>query len=122
MKRKPAVDRKQCLTIRSLTDHLAADRSILANERTMLSYTRTAITLFVTGVTFIRFFDRPVLTVIGVMFIPAALFFLITGVRRYVRCDRFLRYLKEEKDEIEYEVIRESARKHGGEEREAGDR
>jgi len=38
-----------------LRDHLAADRTILANERTFLAYIRTALTLFVAGLSFIHF-------------------------------------------------------------------
>ena len=32
-----------------LRDHLAADRTVLANERTFLAYIRTTLTLFVAG-------------------------------------------------------------------------
>ena len=37
-----------------LRDHLAADRTILANERTFLAYIRTALTLFVAGLSFMH--------------------------------------------------------------------
>ena len=41
----------------SLTDHLAIDRTILANERTLLAYLRTALGLVVIGATFLHFLE-----------------------------------------------------------------
>ena len=50
-----------------LRDHLAADRTILANERTFLAYIRTALTLFVAGLSFVhlKVFDSHVVEGIG---------------------------------------------------------
>ena len=53
-----------------LRDHLAADRTILANERTFLAYIRTALTLFVAGLSFVhlkQFFTSYIVEVIGVV-------------------------------------------------------
>ena len=68
-----------------LSDQLAAVRSILANERTFLSYQRTALTLAVAGFSFIRFFDYDLIVFIGWIFLPAALITVILGVIRYLK-------------------------------------
>jgi len=75
-------------------DHLAADRTILANERTLLSYLRLSLTLFVAGMSLIRFFDSTIFVIIGVIFLPLAVLSGVTGVRRYRRCHKFLMTLK----------------------------
>jgi len=67
----------------NLSDHLATIRSILANERTLLAYFRTALTLFVAGVSFIKFFGALVLTIMGWMFVFIGIFTLIVGVVKY---------------------------------------
>ena len=68
-----------------LVDKLAAARSILANERTYLSYQRTAITLLIAGLTFIRFFDVLWIEIIGWLFLPAAITTMLIGTYRYVK-------------------------------------
>ena len=66
-----------------LRDYLAADRTVLANERTFLAYIRTALTLFVVGISCIQFFDHPVIQVLGWIFIPSGIITLIIGIMRY---------------------------------------
>lgn len=70
---------------RRITDHLAAVRSILANERTFLAYQRTAITTFAAGATFIKFFDHPMLEVLGWLLLPCSALTAWLGVVRYRR-------------------------------------
>jgi putative membrane protein len=41
-----------------LRDELAIDRTILANERTVLTYFCSALTLVIVGVTFLHFFEK----------------------------------------------------------------
>ncbi|MDP8275234.1 MAG: DUF202 domain-containing protein [Candidatus Euphemobacter frigidus] len=86
-------------SLANVRDHLVADRTILANERTMLSYLRLSLTLFVAGVSLIKFFENWILVVIGGLFIPLALLAGILGFRRYRRCNAFLLTLKEEENE-----------------------
>lgn len=64
---------------------LAAERTRLANHRTFLAYQRTALTLFVAGVTFIRFFDNLIVEIIGWIFVPAGILSVTIGVIRYRR-------------------------------------
>lgn len=68
-----------------LGDQLAAARSILANERTYLSYQRTAITLLIAGLTFIRFFEVLWIVIIGWFFLPAAMVTMFLGTYRYAK-------------------------------------
>jgi len=73
-----------------LRDFLAIDRTILANQNTFLAYLRTALTLFVAGVTFIRFFDLTVVEIVGWIFIPVGLATFIIGLIRYNKKRRVL--------------------------------
>ncbi|GAB2885573.1 hypothetical protein GCM10027046_12500 [Uliginosibacterium flavum] len=53
-----------------LRDELAIDRTLLANENTLLAYLRSALTLVIAGVTFIHFFAASWLLWLGVAFVP----------------------------------------------------
>jgi putative membrane protein len=66
-----------------LRDYLAVDRTLLANENTLLAYIRTAIAFFVAGVSFVRFFDNPVMAYIGWALVPIALATVVIGAIRY---------------------------------------
>jgi putative membrane protein len=77
-----------------LRDHLAADRTVLANERTFLAYIRTALTLFISGASFIRFFDSFLLEVVGWIFVPVGLLTFLVGAVRYRRMKNMLFRLK----------------------------
>jgi putative membrane protein len=81
-----------------LRDYLADHRTVLANERTFLAYLRTALTLFVAGVSFIRFFDVLVVEVVGWIFLPAGLIILLLGVARYRKTRDELSGVLEEDD------------------------
>jgi len=78
-------------------DHLAADRTIMSNERTLLSYLRLSLTLFVAGMSFLKLdiFRSPLWTVMGCAFLPLAAAAAFIGIGRYRRCARFLNQLKE---------------------------
>ena len=81
-----------------LRDHLATDRTIQANERTFLAYVRTALTLFVAGVTFIRFFGQPVYYYLGAAFIPLSALILVIGILRYRKMNDVIRASAEKND------------------------
>lgn len=63
--------------------HYARHRTTLANERTFLAYLRTALTLFVAGITFIRFFGILILSVLGYIFIVVSVVLVVIGTARY---------------------------------------
>ncbi len=70
---------------KDLRDHLATDRTILSNQNTFLAYIRTALTLIIGGLTFVRFFDMPVYFIIGWIFVPAGIITFFIGLVRYNR-------------------------------------
>lgn len=69
----------------NLNDQLATVRSILANERTFLSYQRTALTLAAVGFSLIKFFDSLWSDITGWIFLVFAVITIILGVLRYRR-------------------------------------
>jgi len=68
-----------------LRDSLAICRTKLAVERTILSYLRTSLTIIVVGLSFIKFFDAPFLTILGWILIGLAPLLFMFGI---VRCKR----------------------------------
>lgn len=74
----------------TLSDHLAIDRTVLANERTALAYGRTVLAMLVVGGTCLKFFDSWYMWTIGGVFIAVS--FVVAGVgwRRFNRTRRYL--------------------------------
>lgn len=69
-----------------LRDWLALDRTILANERTLLSFTRTALVLILAGMTFIRFFgDENRWSDLGYITLAAGVVLWLMGFRAYLK-------------------------------------
>ncbi len=65
-------------------DRLARKRTDLANERTFLSYVRTAIMLFATGATLLKLFPSSYVNiVIGVILTGFSFFVLVIGIFRF---------------------------------------
>ena len=64
-------------------EKLAEVRTKQANERTLLAYMRTALTLVVGGLSFIRFFDNKIVEFTGWVFIPFGVITLVLGIVRY---------------------------------------
>lgn len=69
-----------------LRDHLAYDRTVLANERTLLAYMRTAIMLLVTGGTLLRLFTKSYTTII-----LSAIFFVLCLIVGFIGLKKFLK-------------------------------
>ncbi|MEW5923294.1 MAG: DUF202 domain-containing protein [Candidatus Zixiibacteriota bacterium] len=76
-----------------INEQLNAARTILANERTVLAYIRTSLTLFVAGITFIRFFDNLIVEIIGWVFLPIGIINLVIGIYRYRATQRHINEL-----------------------------
>jgi putative membrane protein len=70
-----------------LRDHLAVERTVLANERTLLAYLRAALSLFVSGIAFLKipFFASALFIYTGWVFIPLSLVVVLIGWVRYKR-------------------------------------
>ena len=81
-----------------LRDHLAADRTILANERTFLAYIRTALTLFVVGLSFVHldvFKSHRIVVVVGSIFILLGIATFFVGLFKYKRMQALIRKIKQ---------------------------
>jgi putative membrane protein len=70
---------------------LAIDRTRLANERTLLSYIRTAIAVLASGLGLVYLFDAKGVHVMGWALVVLACGFVGWGVRRYRAVNRDLR-------------------------------
>lgn len=69
-----------------LVDILALDRTRLANERTLLAYTRSAFALLIAGISLAKVFPEDLtLMILGVSFITLAPLLLSTGIYRAYR-------------------------------------
>ncbi len=73
-----------------LRDHLAIDRTALANERTFLAYVRTALALLVIGVTFTHFLNQWFFLVIGGCLDVSGVILLLVGSVHFVRTRRLI--------------------------------
>lgn len=68
----------------TLRDHLARDRTILANERTLLSYFRTGFGFLAGGVTLVKFFPNdPLLVLLGLVLVISGGVVSVLGVVRF---------------------------------------
>jgi putative membrane protein len=68
-----------------LRDHLAVERTILANKRTLLSYVRTAILLLGSGLTIIKLFgDQVIFLLFSGLIIVLGLGLLFIGTFEYI--------------------------------------
>ncbi|OGK12685.1 hypothetical protein A3C98_05330 [Candidatus Roizmanbacteria bacterium RIFCSPHIGHO2_02_FULL_37_15] len=65
-----------------LRDYLASERTMMSVDRTFLAYIRTSLTLFIAGISFIKFFDSYIIQVLGWLLIPVAIFTFVLGVHR----------------------------------------
>lgn len=88
----------------SLRDYLALHRTKLANERTYLSYIRTALAISGGGITFAKFFEDVIITTIGWIMVPIGVFLFLYGVRRYFETKGQFKALEIDQDENKYEV------------------
>lgn len=68
------------------------DLTSLSNERTLLTYIRTALAFVASGVALIRFFDDPGMVVIGWVLLPVGIACALFGVGRYRHVRKILRH------------------------------
>jgi putative membrane protein len=80
LKKKLKVQEKKNTEIR---DHMATQRTIFANERTLMAYLRTAITIMVGGFAAIKFSNDLYLEIIGIAIIPIGVILAIYSFMRY---------------------------------------
>lgn len=80
MKRTFYFNKKEELITR---DYLAIDRTIMSNERTLLAYVQLSLTLLVSGVSFLEFFEFQLAHLLSYIFMPTGVAALIIGFTRY---------------------------------------
>ncbi len=71
-----------------LRDELAVDRTLLANERTLMTYLRFGVGLLIAGVSIIQFSTQDWYWAVGVACIPIGIITGIVGVGRYRRMNK----------------------------------
>lgn len=100
----------------SLNDYLAIDRTVLANERTGLSFARTALAMIVIGGSCIKLFESWWVRAIGGAFLAGSVLVAIYGWRRYRRTQRFLAVALEERTGAPEHPLKEAvkAAEHAG--------
>lgn len=70
--------------VQNLRDELAIERTVLANERSLLSYFRTTITCIAAGISLFHFFrENFFLQILAILFFGLAITVIIFGVKRY---------------------------------------
>lgn len=75
-----------------IRDYLAAERTDLAIDRTLLSYIRTGMTITVVGISLIKLFSEKYFHSIGFILIYAAVIIIIIG---FLRTNELRKILKE---------------------------
>ena len=79
-----------------LRDQLAIDRTLLANERTFLSYLRSAVALLIAGVSIIHFSHQAWFTAVGIVCIPSGVLTGLFGFWRFNKMDNAIAVVRVE--------------------------
>jgi putative membrane protein len=82
-----------------IREHLALERTKLANERTLLSYIRASLYLLIGGIALIQVKEYPNLLWVGYVALFICVLFILVGISRYVVLDRKLNKLLEPDNE-----------------------
>lgn len=78
-----------------LRDHLAVERTKLANERTLLSYIRTSLYLVLGGIAFLGMKDLEEIRNLGFLSLAISAVLLVIGIVRYLQLKRHLKRMYE---------------------------
>lgn len=74
-----------------LRDHLAMERTKLANERTLLSYIRASLYMLLGGIALLGLKDFQDLRILGYISLTFSVLLLIIGIFRYTQLKRHLK-------------------------------
>jgi putative membrane protein len=83
-----------------LRDHLALERTRLANERTLMSYVRTSLYLILAAVGFLELEGLNSLRWIGYVLIPLSLFVVVAGIARFIYLKNHLKTYYSQYDQL----------------------
>ena len=79
------MEEQKTQTLLNLQECLALERTTLANERTFLSYARTSVMTFITGVTVFKLFpDMIILFIMGWGAIVFSTIIFFIGLKRFI--------------------------------------
>ena len=84
-----------------LRDHLAVDRTLLANERTLLSYLRSGVALFIAGISIIHFSNQGWFAAFGLLCLPSGVATALFGFHRFRQMNRAILVIRQELKHIE---------------------
>jgi len=76
-----------------LREHLALERTKLANERTLLSYIRASLYLLIGGIALLELEGHDNLKWVGYVSLGLCILFLIIGFSRYITLEKKLKDL-----------------------------
>ncbi len=77
-----------------LRDYLAIDRTVLTNETAFMSYVRTSLALIAAGVSLVKFFNEPMMHILGWAFVGAGSWLALYGYNRYRKVDTLMHQIK----------------------------
>jgi putative membrane protein len=78
-----------------LRDHLAVERTKLANERTLLSYIRTSLYLVLSGIAFLGMRDLEEIKNLGYLSLLLSIIVLVVGIFRFYQLKKHLKKIYE---------------------------
>lgn len=78
-----------------LRDHLAMERTKLANERTLLSYIRTSLYLVLGGIAFLGMEDLKEIRYMGYFSLSLSAIILVIGVFRFIQLKKHMKRIYE---------------------------
>lgn len=84
-----------------LRDHLAIDRTMLANESTFLAYIRTGLAVSAAGATLLHFAGTSVPDFFGAGLLVSGVLIFVFGVARYQRMKKKITHIRESKERDE---------------------
>lgn len=84
-----------------LRDHLAIDRTMLANESTFLAYLRTGLAVSAAGGTLIHFAVSNTQDLIGGVLLLSGILIFFFGVTRYQKMKKKISHIRESKERDE---------------------
>jgi putative membrane protein len=76
-----------------IREHLALERTKLANERTLLSYIRSSLYLFIGGLAILQIKEYEHVQWLGYLSLFICIVFISIGIYRYIHLNRKLRKL-----------------------------
>ena len=78
-----------------LRDHLAVERTKLANERTLLSYIRTSLYLVLGGIAFLGMRDLEEIKNLGYFSLSLSIIVIVIGIFRFYQLKKHLKKMYE---------------------------